>query len=182
MVDVFDRLYAWLIPAGTGYLGSRIDMSKGGSCAVVGVGGSRTTRAGRSVLDQYGAPRRIMADNVPLSKDYTPLAHMRAELSPDGEWSRPSWCRREPHAEREGQLAVDVLSPVRVPWPVGGDAPWHMKAWHASRVSTPEQVYDTFGVEVDPKKAGKGEKGLRAVTSTFRDSAVWDGLVWRGVW
>lgn len=180
MVDVFDRLYAWLIPAGTGYLGSRIDMSKGEFVPWTASAEVELHGPDGPLLDQYGAPRRIMADNVPLSKDYTPLAHMRAELSPDGEYEPAELVHHgEPHAEREGQLAVDVLSPFacRGQW---GDAPWHMKAWHSkSGFYTPEQVYDMFGVEVDPTKAGKGDKGITGSNQHIFETALF-GTGWYG--
>lgn len=149
MTGVLDALYGWLIPAGTAYLGSRIDLQKGPmhevtARASVGMVGPD----GQPVLDPYGAPATMDADGVPLGDDYQPVAHMEVRPGVDGTWE-PVGLQLfgAPSQVREGQIAVDVLSPFacRGQW---GDAPWHQKQWHAKTwFGTAEEVYDRFGVE-----------------------------------
>ncbi len=147
MVDVNDRMWAWLIVAGMSFIKSRIDPMGGDLEPWVG-------GAAIPVLDQYGQPLRdntgqavtTWLDDCPLDAQGNPLAvaTVSGEIQILG----------EPHVEREGGLVCDVLSPfsVRGQW---GDQPWHLKTWHEDLAYlTPDQVEETWGVKCDPESLG----------------------------
>ncbi|WP_291165352.1 hypothetical protein [Gemmatimonas sp. UBA7669] len=148
MTEVIDRLYAWLIPSGEVYWMSRIDLTKGAFRPRVG-------RTRVELLGPDGQPLPgpdgtgdIEADNVPLGEDWAPAAYMDAEsgqLVPTA----------EPYYDREGQVVVDVLPAPCVRGQFGAGIPWHEKAWHMCvGFYTPEQVWDIWGVEVEPDASG----------------------------
>lgn len=149
MIDVWDRAAAWLVVSGGVNLVSRLDLTKGPWKPVTG-------RVPVPVLDPStgglarnpdGSPVTVERPNVPLDAQYRPAALLHGgtgELVPIG----------EPHHERQGQIVVDVASPleVRGQW---GPMPWHAKAWHARRnYLTPEQVWDAYGVDCGPDSVG----------------------------
>lgn len=147
MTDVHDRLMAWMIPGGSAYLSARIDLSRGpirlwhGPADVPVVG-----EDGQPLTDEQGQPVTAPAEDVPFGPDGEPLAvyTMDGQLQVTG----------EPHQTREGALVNDVLSPleVRGEW---GPTPWHLKAYHLTRTFlTPEQVWEQYGVEVEPDLSG----------------------------
>lgn len=147
MVDVNDRLWSWVIAAGTGYLSSRIDLTKGELEPWIGPATLplQLQPGGNPIADAYGDPIEEEFPEVPFGPDGQP----RAFFSPDG-----LQVTGEPHEEREGELVVDVLSPfeVRGEW---GPTPWHQKRWHAQlSFLTPEQVFELYGVECVPDVTG----------------------------
>jgi hypothetical protein len=140
MTEAVDRLMAWLIPGGEAYLLSRVDRTKGELREYVGP----------AMLSMQGADGGMierLAEAVPYDAGGAPLA----ELTPDGTGYSLTG---QPHQEREGELVIDVLSPLecRGEW---GPKPWHQKRWH-EQVSflTPEEVYETWGVWVEPDTFG----------------------------
>lgn len=146
MVDVNDRMMTWLIAAGRAHLCSRVDLNRGpiraweGQALLPMMGPD-----GLPLLGQDGQPVQVPAEGVPFDRNGLPLAMMTpAGLVATG----------KPHFEREGQVVVDVLSPleVRGEW---GPVPWHQKRWHAQVSLLPvEEIRDRWGVEVEPDTDG----------------------------
>ena len=155
MLEVIDHLTAWLIPCGTAYLKSRIDPNKGEIRRYVGPAVLRLVdAAGNPIPGPDGLPIERYVDAAP----YGPDGEVRARLLEDGETYEITG---EPHVEREGGLVVDVLSPLEVRGEWGSNIPWHRKSWHIHRVYlTPEQVYESFGVEMAPEITGEEAEEL----------------------
>jgi len=147
MTDAWARCAAWMIAAGSGFLQSRVDLNRGeweewvGSAELPLMGPDD-----QPMLKPDGSPVLIPVDGVPFDKDGKPLAILRHDgLQITG----------KPHAERRGDIVVDVLSPleVRGQW---GPVPWHRQRVHMSRsYLTPEQVWETWGVELEPEIRGE---------------------------
>lgn len=143
MIDVWDRAASWLIPGGTVYLQTRIDLSKGDLTPYIG-------RAQVPIIDAEGNlqidpvtgnPITQEFDQVPFDADGNPLARM----TPDGLQTMG-----EAHVERRGDLVVDVLSPLQVrgQW---GPQPWHQKRRHMVKsFVTPAEVYELWGILAEP--------------------------------
>ncbi|MBA3645301.1 MAG: hypothetical protein H0W63_03915 [Gemmatimonadaceae bacterium] len=160
MVDNHDRMAMWMITAGRGHMMSRIDPNKGKLKPWIGDAELEVTDQYDSpILDQYGEPMKQQASDVPFDQEGNPLAKLRAldetgeqtELVPHG----------EPHAEPEGQLCVDVLSPMQVRGEWGPSA-WHKKRWHSYKsFVTPEEIFELTGqyVEPDVKTGGVADFG-----------------------
>lgn len=138
MTDVNDLIHAWMVVAGRAYAASRIDPTKGELFPWVG-------EATLSLLDPSGAPTGIQRTvaPVPFDENGQPLA----QLTDGGQAYEVTG---EPHYEREGQIVVDVYSPLQVrgQW---GPTPWHMKRWHAVRYFlTCEEVAELYKVDCKP--------------------------------
>lgn len=148
MLENIDLLTSWLIPGGTAYLKSRIDLRAGEIRRYEGPAAlTLLDPDGTPVLGANGAPIVRHVERAP----YGPDGEVRARLLPDGTVEFTG----EPHTEREGAIAVDVLSPLECRGEWGANIPWHKKAWHIHRVFlTPEQVYDAYGVEMEPEITG----------------------------
>lgn len=143
MLEVVDRLMAWLIPGGRAYLKTRIDPLKGevrqwiGPAMLPVIGPD-----GLPVIDEQGEPMMQPVDDVPFDENGEPLA----SLTMDGNLDVIGPAYRE----YEGGLVVDVLAApeVRGEW---GPSPWHQKRWHLHLSRLPvEQVETSFGVQVEP--------------------------------
>jgi len=149
MTDVLDRLFSWLIPSGEVYFMSRIDLTKGkfrprvGKAPVMIVGPD-----GQPLPGPDGQPMQEERDGVPLGEKWESLAQIDAQsgnLIPTG----------EPVYDREGQIVVDVLPAPCVRGTFGNAMPWHEKPEHIMvGFYTPEYVWDTWGVEVEPDVSG----------------------------
>ena len=133
MLDVVDRLFSWLIPGGIAYIKTRLDTSRG-------------------PMREWIAPTMIEGPDGPV---FVPAAPFNAEGEPlialNGGVAEPTG---EAFAEPEGELDVQVLSPleVRGQW---GPNPWHKKRWHIHRsLLSREEVFDIWGVEVEPDTFG----------------------------
>lgn len=147
MGDVWDRTAGWLIAAGSGFVQSRIDLNKGewekwiGQAELPLLGPDD-----QPVIDpNTGQPIIRMVSGVPFDKEGNPLAVLRA----DGPQQTG-----EPHAERKGDLAIDVFSPLecRGQW---GPLPWHEQRIHMIKsYLTPEDVYERWKVECEPDVRG----------------------------
>lgn len=142
MREVWARVAAWMVIAGTGFLQSRIDPAKGDfedwvGKATLGLLGPD----GEPVMGDNGPITRDIPDGVPFDKEGNPLAKLTGEgLQVTG----------KPHRERTGELVVDVLSPleVRGQW---GPMPWHQQTRHRSRsYLTPQDIYERWDIEVEP--------------------------------
>lgn len=153
MEDVHDRLMGWVICAGRGHTMSRVNPNKGQLRKWIGRDlVPLVDEYDRPIPDNDGGVAHVEMDGVPFGPDGKPLAVARQymdggrELVPQG----------KAHATPVGSIEVDVLSPMQVrgSW---GPQPWHMKRRHYIRgFYTPEEVYDMFGVEVEPNvRAGQ---------------------------
>lgn len=173
MGGVWSRAAAWLIASGVVYLGSRLDMTKGPwreRRATVPV--PVVQPGGAPLLDPLGQPATVMADNVPLSKDWQPLAVM----TPDGLQQTG-----EPHATREGQIVVDVFPAPAVRGQWGEHREWHDKAWHAvTTFHTPEEVFETWGVEVAPD-TGAGDVSTLILEQMLLGSGYFGAAAGKGL-
>jgi hypothetical protein len=148
MLEVLDRLMAWMIPGGRAHLMTVVDPRRGDLItyrqpAILPV----TDETGAPIFDEQGQPAAVGHPNVPFDRDGNPLARVTPagyeELGP-------------PHTEHEGDIRIDVLSclEVRGQW---GPHPWHEKSWHMVRsFLAPEEIYELFGVEVEPENVFDG--------------------------
>lgn len=141
MVERVDQLFAWMIPGGAAYLRSRIDPSRGPSRSLMGP----------AAIPGYGDQGEMYVPNAPYGRDGTPLAQATGpeqyEMTGD------------PYAMPEGVLEVCVHGPleVRSAW---NNLPFHRKHWHLLRqYLTPEQVWDAWGVDVEPDTTGEEAQG-----------------------
>ena len=140
MTDVWDRASAWLIPAGTSYIRSRLDLEKGelfdrvarSQVPMMGEGGEQ-------LMDEGGQPQLSeMMNDVPLGEDFEPLMQM----TPDGPMRTG-----EPHQDRKGDLAVDVFSALqcRGEW---SPKPWPEKRWHMIRTFlSPAEIFEHWDID-----------------------------------
>lgn len=148
MLEVLDRLMAWMIPGGRAHLMTVVDPRKGDLItyrqpAILPV----TDEQGQPIADEQGQPVAFGHPSVPFDRDGNPLARVTPagyeELGP-------------PHSEHEGDIRIDVLSCLecRGQW---GPQPWHEKSWHMVRsFLAPEEIYELFGVEVEPENVFDG--------------------------
>lgn len=149
MLEVLDRLMAWMIPAGRAHLMTVVDSRKGDLItyrqpAMLPVTDEAT---GEPILDEQGQPVQEAHPDVPFDRDGNPLA----TVTPQG-YSESG----PPHTEHAGDIRIDVLSclEVRGQW---GPQPWHEKSWHIVRsFLAPEEIYDLMGVEVEPDQSIDG--------------------------
>ena len=145
MLEVLDRMVAWLIPGGRAYIKTRIDPARGDLKVWRGPGVL-------SLLDADGAPVVHPVQGTPIEAMVEDAAYdadgtLLSRLNEDGTYEDVG----EAHAERTGDLAVDVISPLEVRSEWGENIPFHEKRWHIHRsFMSPEAVYDTWGVEVEP--------------------------------
>lgn len=155
MVDNNDRIMAWALAAGRSYAVSRVDLQRGPLRVMQGPAllPVLNPMTGQPFIDpNTGQPMQEERPDVPLASDGSPLAYISAadgSLVPTG----------EPAFEREGEIVVDVLSPLecRGEW---GPQPWHMKRWHATKsFLTPSEVKARWGVEVEANVRGVAADG-----------------------
>lgn len=141
MIERWDQAAAWIIPGGCSYLRTRIDPTRGpmrelqGPAAIPGLNGTGD----------------IVIPNAPYGRDGMPLA----QATEGGGYELTG----DPYGMPEGMLEVTVHGPleVRSEW---NTKPFHRKSWHMLRqYLTPEQVYDTWGVEVEPDTTGEEAQG-----------------------
>ncbi len=140
MLENQATLMAWLIPGGQAFLKSRVDTTKGPI---------QVFRGDASVprINEFGEPSEmVQVEGAPFGEDGNPLVEFDAE----GEAIETG----KPFSINEGGLEVDVLGPLecRGQW---NAKPWHKKRWHMQRTFlTPEEVWDTYGVDVDADTTG----------------------------
>lgn len=151
MEDVHDRLMGWVIAAGRGHLESRIDPNGGAVRPWVGEDMVPVVDPnGQPVNDGDGGQAQQMADGVRFGQQGQPLSQWRLTGPGTGELVHSGQAYSEPI----GTVKVDVLAPMQVrgSW---GPEPWYQKRVHYIRkYLTPEQVYEHFGVEVEPDIRG----------------------------
>lgn len=146
MEAIYPEIMMWVVAAGRGHSMTRIDTTKGDWRPWVG-------RARLPLVD--GQMQPIPDPNNPgqplMSADDIPDVPIKYDGTPNAVLTERGPVKLgEGHMERTGGIAVDVLSPLQVrgEW---GPQLWHKKRWHAAqRFMTPEQVFETWGVEVEP--------------------------------
>jgi hypothetical protein len=120
---------------------------------------------GPAVLSLEGSDvQRVMPD-IPYGPDGNP----RAQLTDAAGGFETTG---QAHIEYEGGIVVDVLSPLECRGQWGSQIPWHEKSWHIQKsLLTPEEVWESFGIEVDPTIRGEDAKD----SGTLRRNAtrVW---------
>jgi len=156
MLEVLDRVTSWLIPGGSAYLKSRIDLNKGDLIPFIGQAPlTLLDPSGSPILGPDGQPIQRMTDGVPFDADGQPLAE---GVGPNGEVRATG----SAYAMREGAIAVDALSPLELRGEWGSNIPWHDKRWHIHRTYvTPEQFYETYGWEHPPEITGAAAEDVR---------------------
>lgn len=174
MAEVIDRLVAWLIPGGRAFLKSRIDPRLGDLVTWRGPGMIPVLgEDGAPVLALSGEPMEIYADDAAYDAEGNLVSegfvdeHGIGYHEPKGKMA---------HAERKGDLAVDVLAAPEVRGDWGEQTPWHLKRRHMHRsFMTPEDVYELWGIEVEPDvtagEAGPGELQRLMMGSGFFGAA-----------
>lgn len=141
MGDRIDQLMAWMIPGGAAYMRTRIDPTRGPKRPLLGP-------AAIPGLDGMG---EMYVPNAPYGQSGDPLVRATGynEYETMG----------DPYQMPEGMLEVCVHGPleVRASW---NNLPFHKKQWHMLRqYLTPEQVYDAWGIEVEPDTTGSDAEG-----------------------
>lgn len=152
MEDVHDRLMGWVIAGGRGHLVSRIDPNGGPKRDWIGEGMLPVVDLNDRPVDDGdgGQAMQPVPDGVPYDKNGQPLAKWRIDGNGGGEMVPTG----RPHSQRVGAIKVDVYSPMQVrgTW---GPSPWYDKPVHLMKsYHTPEDVYNMFGVEVEPDIRG----------------------------
>lgn len=151
MEDVHDRLMGWVMVAGRGHLFSRIDPQGGQMRKWEGEDMVPVVDAyDRPVPDNDGGQAMMPAQGVRFDAQGKPVSKFRMIAPGQGELIHSA----EAHATPVGTIKCDVLSPMQVrgSW---GPQPWHEKRRHYIRgYYSPEEVYDMFGVEVEPDVRG----------------------------
>src|SRR5690348_2671876 len=158
MPTLWPEIVMWVLAAGRGHSVTTLDLSRGDWRPWVG--SDRIPLWDGQTVDQQGAPVPLLGpdgqpvlseqpvDDVPFGPDGSP----RAVLAPNGE----PVVTGKGHMERTGGIGEFVPSPLQVrgEW---GPQPWHQKRWHSvMRFMTPEQVYESWGVEVPPDVNAEG--------------------------
>lgn len=154
MVEVVDRMMAWMIPAGRVHLVSRVDLTKGPWSPWVGQHNGALPIVDPATGQAVGMMPGPF-EQVPFDQQGQPLAVV--QQTPDGPMVVPTG---KPHATRQGVITCDVRSPleVRAEW---GPQPWQDKRWHGTvGFFTPEQVYEMWGVDVEPDANVNTESGM----------------------
>jgi hypothetical protein len=158
MEEVLDQMTAWLIPGGRAHLKSRIDLQSGELRPFVGKAMLQLLDPeGNPIVGPDGLPIEREVDGVPYDRDGEPRARL---LDADGNFQPTA----PPHTMREGQIVVDVLSPLEVRAEWGTNIPWHRKAWQIHRTFvTPEQMYEAFGIEMEPEITGAAAEDIAEI-------------------
>lgn len=135
MVEVVDQLMAWIIPGGSSYMRTRVNLNAGPMHQFVGPA---------SLQDPSGGMMQIQA--APYDNEGNALV----QASGPGQYTTTG----DPYQMPEGELECSVHGPleIRAEW---NHLPFHRKRWCIFRqYLTPEQVYDTWGVELEPDTRG----------------------------
>lgn len=162
MPEKLGRFMSWVIAAGRGYLKSRVDLKKG------------------PMQEWYGPATVTVETEEGEQEVFVPVAPFNFEQGPEGERRvEPQVDVRrngegfefeftgDPFKENEGGIAVDVLSPLEVRGAWGPEV-WHEKRWHLHKsLLTPEEVYDQWGVEVEPDVTGPGASEAGALETVL---------------
>lgn len=166
MLDVIDRLVAWLLPSGRAHLKSIIDPTMGDV-----IEARDTARLellgpdGQPIRGADGQPIGREVPGVPLDAQGNPLAR----LGQDGELVGMD---ADPHMFYEGMLDVLVLSCLEVRGEPG-NTPWHRQRYHIHRtLLTPEQAWETYGMELEPDVRGTDSESSSIFTRLVHGSGL----------
>lgn len=159
MSEKIDQFVAWLIPGGSAYFKTRVDLD---------AGSTRPWIAPYTTDGPNGQPVHIPA--APFDRGGNALV----ELVDGGDGYRATG---EPFREREGEICVDVLPPLAVRGQWGSNIPWREKSWHMHRaLLTPEEVFDRWGIEVEPNVYGHDEEGTGELHQLLFGSGYFGGV------
>ena len=138
MLEVIDRIVAWLAPSGEVYWKTIVDPNIGD---IIEWGGPAT-------LSMEGGDGQLISRDIEEDVPFNDKGEPMGALVGDGtEWEATGKAFRE----YEGGLQVEVLAALQVRGQWGNAIPWHRKRWHAVRTFvTPEEIYDRTGQEVQP--------------------------------
>jgi hypothetical protein len=167
MQEVWDRASAWLIPAGMVYLQSTIDMNKGPFIRFEG-------QPGEEDLQGFDPEQQEVLRGF-QGEDAGNIGFDEAGLPQFDEETGQVMGPEAAHAERKGDLAVEVLNPVQVrgQW---GPAPWHDKDWHMIRsFLTQAEIFETYGVKIEGQQAPKGGSNTGGDTGVAERLTYGDG-------
>lgn len=142
MSEAMDLLMGWVVAAGTGYLKSYPDASKG----------QESPRVGPATLTlehpETGEPMDVDLDeDVPYSAEGEPQFEVQHDPATGDFHAVPT---ADVEYEKDGQVCVAVLNPIQVrgEW---NNKPWHDKAWHIHRdYYTVAEVEGHWHVNVTP--------------------------------
>lgn len=150
MLEVIDRLFSWMMPAGRAHLKSRIDPNKGQPIAAKAKASlSLLSPEGSPILGMDGQPIQRELNDVPLGEDMNPLPYSNDE---EGAFQ----FQGDPFVFNEGGIAVDVLTCLEVRGEWGAHIPWHEKSYHIQKsLLTPIQAWEAFGVEIEADTHGQ---------------------------
>lgn len=138
MLEVIDRIAAWVCPGGSAYWKTLVDPNIGDIIEWT------QPQATLSMQREDGSEVRRMIEGAPLDEE----GNVQAQLVGDGEEWEPTG---KAFREYEGGLLVDVYSPIQVRGQWSNLVPWHQKRLHMCRTfMTPEEVWDRYQVEVKP--------------------------------
>lgn len=124
MSEAMDRLMGWVTAAGTGYLKSYPDDTKGPESPRVGPASLTLEHP------ETGEPMEVDLDqDVPYSAEGEPQFEVQHDPESGDFHAVPT---AEVEYEKDGQICVAVLNPIQVrgEW---NNKPWHEKAWHIHR-------------------------------------------------
>lgn len=160
MSEVIDRLVSIMHPCGRGYLISSIDWTRGPLAPWV-----RPARLpiigmdGQPAVDEFGDLLETEVPEVAFDRQGNPLTVAFADEHGIG-YELPDGA--VPHATRKGEVVVDAVTPLEVRGTHNETLPWHRKPRHWRRTfMLPEQLWETFGVEVAPDIRGGEASGGR---------------------
>ena len=146
MAEIWDRASAWLIPGGTVYLESTIDMSKG---KFIQFEGRPDDEDIEGLNPEQAEAIRGLREDQNVGFDQQGQVQFDEEGNPLGPEAG--------HTERKGDLAVRVLNAVQVrgEW---GPNEWHEKSYHIVRsFLTVAEVFETYGVKLDGAQAANSD-------------------------
>lgn len=169
MMEVLDRLTSWLIPSGRAHLKSRIDPTRGDPIEARGPATLQLLGpAGSPILGADGSPIQREIPDAPLDQAGKPLARLTGDpTDPQPEFTG------DPHMFAEGVIDVDVLTCLEVRGEWGEHIPWHKKGWHIHRsLLTPLQVWETFGIEVEPDVRGQSNESIGVLWRMLHGSGL----------
>ncbi len=172
MIDVMHRMAAWLIPGGSAFLKSRIDPLKGPprpfeAPAML----SLLDGNGNVVNDVSGNPIQKFVPSAPYGPDGEPVVAFNesGDIVPV-----PGPNGGTPHIDYEGAIVVDAGSCLefRGEW---GPKPWYQKRVHCQKsLLDPRELYETFGVDVEPTIMGEDASNVSRLRRMLRGSG-WYG-------
>lgn len=174
MEAVHAKMMTWLVCAGRAHIVTRIDLNKGEWKPWI-------AEERLPMIYPDGTPMVDPNTGVPvLTPQAVPDMPIKADGTPNAVWT-PDGPKilGKAHFERKGGISCDAFSPlqVRAQW---GPQLWHDKQWHCvQRFLTPEQVFEHYGVEVEPDMVGDDAANIATIERVLYGSGFY-GLV-RGV-